>query len=83
MRSTTYRRDLGVALGLSLLIHATLAAFWGHEFRLSRRPVRPAPAPSVEVEFVDSPERVAPVRDDDEPGHLLSDRESRAQDTIP
>jgi len=72
-----------VALGLSLLIHATLAAFWGHEFRLSRRPVRPAPAPSVEVEFVDSPERVAPVRDDDEPGHLLSDRESRAQDTIP
>lgn len=83
MRQSTYIQDLGVALGLSLLLHATLAALWGHEFRFFRNAARTPPSPSVEVEFIDSPERVAPAEEDDERKYLLSDRETRAQDAIP
>lgn len=76
------KRIVLAAAGCSLFLHLLL--FWGagrtHLFRIPLFPT--PPRPGVTLEFVDSPERIAKA-DSDPESRLISDRDSRPQDTVP
>jgi len=46
-------------------------------------PIAPLPEKGVRLEFVDSPERIAPLKEEPKKTNLISNKSSRAQDMIP
>lgn len=71
---------IGAALAASILLHL-LFALGLSRIALSRPPSTP-PEKTVRVEFVDSPQRVAP-KEKEVPTNLISEKASAVQDVIP
>ena len=80
----SFHHLLVVCLLLSLLLHLLLAIGLKRVTLIPPgRVITLPPEEGVRLEFVDSPERIAPLKEEAEVSNLISDKSSQAQDMIP
>ncbi len=80
----SFHHLLIVCLFLSLIFHLLLALGLKRvAFTPPGRVITEPPEKAVRLEFVDSPERIAPLEEEPKKTNLISNKSSRAQDMIP
>lgn len=80
----SFHHLLAICLLLSFILHLLLAVGLKRTtFITPGRVITLPPEKGVRLEFVDSPERITPLKEEAEVSNLISDKSSRAQDMIP